>query len=202
MIIIRNGKYKNKRIDDSKLDSNITRPSKDIVKNSVFNIIRSYVFSNSKDIKNMVFLDLFSGTGSIGIEALSLEFEKVIFNDINKVVINFIDNTLKNVIKDKEIEDKYHLFNDDYLEVPNIIKNKNIVDSIDVIFLDPPYELTLDFNSLIKSLKTNNLINSKTIFIYEIDKKVEDIPYLEELNLVKEYKYGKTYLYLFSLKDK
>lgn len=202
MIIIRNGKYKNKRIDDSKLDSNITRPSKDIVKNSVFNIIRSYSFSNSKDIKNMVFLDLFSGTGSIGIEALSLEFEKVIFNDKNKVVINFIDNTLKNVIKDEEIEDKYHLFNDDYLEVPNIIKNKNIVDSIDVIFLDPPYELILDFNSLINNLKTNNLVNSKTIFIYEIDKKVEDIPYLEELNLVKEYKYGKTYLYLFSLKDK
>lgn len=202
MIIIRNGKYKNKRIDDSKLDSNITRPSKDIVKNSVFNIIRSYSFSNSKDIKNMVFLDLFSGTGSIGIEALSLEFEKVIFNDKNKVVINFIDNTLNNVIKDKEIEDKYHLFNDDYLEVPNIIKNKNIVDSIDVIFLDPPYELTLDFNSLINNLKTNNLVNSKTIFIYEIDKKVEDIPHLEELNLVKEYKYGKTYLYLFFLKDK
>lgn len=202
MIIIRNGKYKNKRIDDSKLNSNITRPSKDIVKNSVFNIIRSYSFSNSKDIKNMVFLDLFSGTGSIGIEALSLEFEKVIFNDKNKTVINFIDNTLKNVIKDKEIEDKYHLFNDDYLEVPNIIKNKNIVDSIDVIFLDPPYELTLDFNGLIKNLKTNNLINSKTIFIYEIDKKVEDIPHLEELNLVKEYKYGKTYLYLFSLKAK
>lgn len=202
MIIIRNGKYKNKRIDDSKLDSNITRPSKDIVKNSVFNIIRSYAFSNSKDIKNMVFLDLFSGTGSIGIEALSLEFEKVIFNDKNKVVINFIDNTLKNVIKDKEIEDKYHLFNDDYLEVPNIIKNKNIVDSIDVIFLDPPYELALDFNSLINNLKTNYLVNSKTIFIYEIDKKVEDIPHLEELNLVKEYKYGKTYLYLFSLKDK
>ena len=202
MIIIRNGKYKNKRIDDSKLDSNITRPSKDIVKNSVFNIIRSYAFSNSKDIKTMVFLDLFSGTGSIGIEALSLEFEKVIFNDKNKVVINFIDNTLKNVIKDEEIEDKYHLFNDDYLEVPNIIKNKNIVDSIDVIFLDPPYELILDFNSLINNLKTNNLVNSKTIFIYEIDKKVEDIPYLEELNLVKEYKYGKTYLYLFSLKDK
>lgn len=202
MIIIRNGKYKNKRIDDSKLDSNITRPSKDIVKNSVFNIIRSYAFSNSKDIKNMVFLDLFSGTGSIGIEALSLEFEKVIFNDKNKTVINFIDNTLKNVIKDKEIEDKYHLFNDDYLEVPNIVKNKNIVDSIDVIFLDPPYELTLDFNSLINNLKINNLVNSKTIFIYEIDKKVEDIPYLEELNLVKEYKYGKTYLYLFFLKDK
>lgn len=202
MIIIRNGKYKNKRIDDSKLDSNITRPSKDIVKNSVFNIIRSYAFSNSKDIKNMVFLDLFSGTGSIGIEALSLEFEKVIFNDKNKVVINFIDYTLKNVIKDKEIEDKYHLFNDDYLEVPNIIKNKNIVDSIDVIFLDPPYELTLDLNSLINNLKTNNLVNSKTIFIYEIDKKVEDIPHLEELNLVKEYKYGKTYLYLFSLKAK
>lgn len=202
MIIIRNGKYKNKRIDDSKLDSNITRPSKDIVKNSVFNIIRSYAFSNSKDIKNMVFLDLFSGTGSIGIEALSLEFEKVIFNDKNKIVINFIDNTLKNVIKDKEIKDKYHLFNDDYLEVPSIIKNKDIVDSIDVIFLDPPYELTLDFNSLINNLKTNNLVNSKTIFIYEIDKKVEDIPYLEELNLVKEYKYGKTYLYLFFLKDK
>ncbi len=202
MIIIRNGKYKNKRIDDSKLDSNITRPSKDIVKNSVFNIIRSYAFTNSKDIKNMVFLDLFSGTGSIGIEALSLEFEKVIFNDKNKTVINFIDNTLKNVIKDKEIEDKYHLFNDDYLEVPNIIKNKNIVDSIDVIFLDPPYELTLDFNSLINNLKTNNLVNSKTVFIYEIDKKVEDIPHLEELNLVKEYKYGKTYLYLFFLKDK
>ena len=202
MIIIRNGKYKNKRIDDSKLDSNITRPSKDIVKNSVFNIIRSYAFSNSKDIKTMVFLDLFSGTGSIGIEALSLEFEKVIFNDKNKVVINFIDNTLKNVIKDEEIEDKYHLFNDDYLEVPNIIKNKNIVDSIDVIFLDPPYELILDFNSLINNLKTNNLVNSKTIFIYEIDKKVEDIPHLEELNLVKEYKYGKTYLYLFFLKDK
>ena len=202
MIIIRNGKYKNKRIDDSKLDSNITRPSKDIVKNSVFNIIRSYAFTNSKDIKNMVFLDLFSGTGSVGIEALSLEFEKVIFNDKNKTVINFIDNTLKNVIKDKEIEDKYHLINDDYLEVPNIIKNKNIVDSIDVIFLDPPYELTLDFNSLINNLKTNNLVNSKTIFIYEIDKKVEDIPHLEELNLVKEYKYGKTYLYLFFLKDK
>ena len=72
------GYLKGKKIDLPKDD--LTRPLKDMVKESIFNIIKHSNDINSK-LKEAVVLDLFSGTGSFGLECISRGAKKVIFNE-------------------------------------------------------------------------------------------------------------------------
>ena len=104
-----------------------TRPTMDKIKEAVFAIIQN-------SVRDSICLDLFAGSGSLGIEAISNGALKVYFVDNNKeAIVNIKDN-----INKFNIEDKAIIIFDDYQRILNKLKDDNI--KFNLIFLDPPYK--------------------------------------------------------------
>ena len=168
------GKYKGKNLDGFSIDG--TRPTMDRVKESLFGSIQNYV-------KDSVVLDLFSGSGSLGIEALSNGANSCYFCDNSKEAIKILNKNLKDI-------DNSYVFKDDYKKVLKVLSEKGI--KFDLIFLDPPYKLNL-INDTIQKILDYNLINSNGLIICEYEK--ENIKC--DLKLIKEKKYGTTYIKIY-----
>ena len=167
------GKYRGKKLREFELLS--TRPTIDRVKESIFNLIQF-------EIVDAVVLDLFSGTGSLGIEAISRGAKKVYLVDNNSKAIQLIKDNLKG------IDGEYVVENNDYLDFLNKVKEK-----FDIVLLDPPYNTDYGKNS-IKTLIEKNLLNSEAIIIFETsDDKVVDLSF--EGFGVKKKKYGTVAVY-------
>ena len=157
------GRFKNKKIF---LPTNkITRPLKDIVRESIFNIIEH---SNNEylELKGAKILDFFAGTGSFGIECLSRGAKKTIFFEnypsSNKILKkNLI--TLKLEKKTRVFESNTYNFSKDQL---GQIK-------FDLIFLDPPF-LHENINELIEKIKKTNIADKNTLIILHRNKKTKE----------------------------
>ena len=170
------GKLKGKTI--SFLKSFITRPLKDSVKESIFNII---IHSNllNVNIKNSNILDLYSGIGSFGIECISRGAEKITFveKDINaaeilkKNLINLGINKNATVIID---------------EIENFLK-KDISEKFEIIFLDPPFA-DKSYLQTLKLIKQNrNYKNNHLIIIHRERKSFENFKDILSPILTKQY---------------
>jgi len=164
------GKYRGKKIDIVGLDS--TRETQDKIRGAIFNSIYPYM-DNLK-----ICLDLFSGSGSMGIEAISRGFEYCYFNDLN---INAYKTTKKN-IESCKISD-YNVYNLDYKECLETLKNVKF----DCIFLDPPYKLEV-ISDIINYVIENNMLNPNGLIVceYEYDFNIDN----PKLEIVKEKSYG------------
>ena len=161
-------------------DGMATRPTSDRVKEALFSIIQF-------DIPGSRVLDLFGGTGQLGIEALSRGAKSAVFVDAADSACKLIQENLK---KTKLAEDG-RVVRSDYLEYLRRCR-----DQFDIIFLDPPYaevflENALNFISEIDILQTNGII-------------VTERPLGKELSLEypgftksKDYKYGNTLITLY-----
>ena len=158
----------------------VTRPLKDLTKESIFNIITHSNKFNMK-IENSNVLDLFSGVGSFGMECLSRGSSNLIFVENysevlpilkkNITSINCQENSViyeKDIIKDLDFK---------------IIKNK-----IDIIFMDPPYKEKLLSQLLIK-INESKILSSNGIIIIHRHKKEEDI-FPENFNIIEKKSYG------------
>ena len=121
------GKYKGRKIlVESKIDY---RPTLTRIREDIFNLLLHNNDLNI-DFNEIILCDLFAGTGSIGIEALSRGVKKVIFNDIEKNHTNKIEKFLKEI---NEIN--YEITNfDPYKQKIDILNNCH------VIYIDPPYD--------------------------------------------------------------
>lgn len=158
-----------------------TRPTLDRVKESVFNII-------SKEIPDAIVLDLFSGSGAIGLEFASRGAKKVYMCDSSKKAFQIIQ---KNIEKTHLIE-KVELYNMDFKILVDKLKDKQL----DIIYLDPPYKT--DFIKItIEKLIENENINKDTLIIAETDDEIRIIKQLEEnedVEIVDKRKYGRAYI--------
>ena len=172
------GKYKGKVLDGFDLEG--TRPTKDRVKESVFGSIQNKV-------KNSIFLDLFAGSGSIGIEALSNGSSKCYFVDnsnlIFKTLVHNVEGIENGIVLKKE-----------YLDALKYFKNNNI--KFDIVYIDPPYHLGL-MNKAIKYIEDNILLNESGIIICEYE---EESP-ICNYKLIKEKKFGKTNIKILKKED-
>ena len=148
------------------LNSLDTRPTLDRVKESIFNII-------NQDIKETVFLDLFSGSGAIGLEAASRGTKKSILCDNSKSATEII----KKNIEKTHLENKVILYNLDFEKALYKLKQEN--EKIDYIYLDPPYKTNYIIKSLELILKLQ-LITKDTQIIVETDDRDKIIDYLNE----------------------
>lgn len=159
------GKYKGKILQGFNIEG--TRPTMDRVKESVFGSIQSY-------LKDSICLDLFAGSGSLGIEALSNGASKCYFVDCNKEILKILENNLNNVEHSYIIKGKYDIA---------LEKLKN--EKFDIIFLDPPYKYNLITPSINYIIK-NDMLNNNGLIICEYE--TEDINC--NLSIIKEKKYG------------
>lgn len=150
------GKFKAKRINSPKTE--MTRPTLDRVKEALFSIIGGYI-----DGANV--LDLFSGTGNLGLESISRGAKFALLNDDKNIAISTIISNvqLTNTQNCVKISKK------DYTKCLNQIIKENMV--FDVIFIDPPYDSDLGINSLkIISDSKDKILAKDGIIIYETDK--------------------------------
>ena len=173
------GTFKGIKISEA-FDKN-TRPLKDLVKESILNILE-----HSKDSKinlnNSLVLDLFSGTGSFGLECISRGASKVYFFENYK---KSVDILLKN-IKKLKCEKKTKVFNKDVFSFFESEEIKN--GELDLIFLDPPYkeeniEIILENIVKLKLLKKSGLI-----VLHRHKKSKDNIN--NKFNIKRSVKYG------------
>lgn len=157
------------------------RPTLDRVKESMFNII-------AFDLPGAEVLDLFSGFGSLGIEALSRGAEKADFVEINKAHLKIIKQNLKKA----KLFDLAKLYNQDaysYL--------KNCSQKYDIIFMDPPYQKNMSAEA-VELIIERNLLKPKGLIISERSE-TEDVEEYEELEIIKNKKYGNSLIIIYQL---
>lgn len=159
-----------------------TRPTIDRIKETLFNIISPY-------IEGAVFLDLFSGSGSIGIEALSRGASSCVFVDNSAKAVQCIMDNLEHT----------GLAND------AVVIRKNALGAVgelslkhylfDIVYMDPPYDERLEEETL-NALASSKIINEDSLIIIEADRK-NSLGFIEnsafEIVREKEYKTNKHY---------
>ncbi len=161
------GKYKGQKITAP--DENITRPTLSKVRMSVFNTLQAMM-----NFEGASFLDMFSGSGIMGLEALSRGFSKIVMFEKNKKVYNVIKSNIKKYEKDNDIK----------LVLGDCLNNKFLYKSeikYNIIYIDPPY-----YSGVYeKSLETASKICDGIIIlehVVELD--------LTSYNILKQKKYG------------
>lgn len=152
-----------------------TRPTMDRVKESVFAMIQDY-------IKDSIFLDLYSGTGNIGIEAISNGSKKAYLVDNNMIAIKTIKENI-NMLKIDNID----VIKEDAVNQLNNFINTGI--KFDIIFLDPPYH-TIELDKSLTIINDNLcLLSESSIIVCETEIKIDYQKY-DNLMIYKTRKYG------------
>ena len=157
-----------------------TRPLKDMVRESIFNVLEH---SNklSANINNSKVLDLFSGTGSFGIECLSRGAAEVIFFENYQNSLKILKQNIFNL----KLENKSKVYTNSAYD----LENSNLEPKIfDIIFLDPPFR-DKEVKDLIDQIKKVRITNLKTLLIIHRNKKSDD-KISQFLNVLEEKNYG------------
>lgn len=178
MIKIIAGKYKGRNLSTPKTE--LTQPTKSMTRGGVFSSIQN-------DIVGKICLDLFAGSGSLGIEALSRGAKAVYFNDINPLAYKCICENLKNLNIDSSF-----VYNDDYKKILENCRDNGAI--FDIIFLDPPYKNSC-YCYVIDYLLANNMIANDAIIVCETDHDLDFNKYFD-LFTIKRYVYGYSIVYI------
>lgn len=163
------------------------RPTTDRVKESLFNIINGYIIDGE-------ILDLFAGTGSLGIECLSRGANKCVFVDVSKTSIDIV----KSNIKKARVEDNAEILNIDYKSAIDKVKNKTY--KFDIIFMDPPYYENMFIDAL-KKIDGSDILKDDGIIVVEHDTKQEFPESIGNLIKDRSKKYGNTTLTFYCMED-
>ena len=156
-----------------------TRPLKDLVKESIFNII-NHSKKLDLNLKNSNILDLFSGVGSFGLEALSREASNVIF--VENYTVSLL--ILKKNVKNFKLEEKCKIIDADIF---NDFDFKTLKKKINIIFLDPPFK-EKNISLILSKIKEANILDKNGIIIIHRNFKENDL--FPELKILEEKKYG------------
>ncbi len=167
------------------IDSLDTRPTTDRIKETLFNIL-------APNIPECMFLDLFAGSGAIGIEALSRGAKQAFFVEQNKKAVDCIN---KNLIY-THLKDGADVITGDCLCTISSLERKKII--FDIIFMDPPYGRLLE-KQVLSRLANSSVLDENTMIIVESDLET-GFSYADELGFEvyreKKYKTNKhTFLY-------
>ena len=173
------GKYKGKKLFLPK--DKETRPLKDLVKESIFNVI-----SHSNEIKikidNSVILDLFSGSGSFGLETISRGAKKVTFVENYHDVLNILE---KNIFA-LNCQNKCQIFRKSCFEYLNDINMNRPL--YDLIFLDPPFK-EKKINSILEKIIEKKVLKKNGLIIIHRHKN-DDLDILDKINIFDTRFYG------------
>ena len=166
------GIYKNRRVDFKNLN---IRPTTDFAKESLFNLLNNYY-----DFEKICVLDLFAGSGSMGIEALSRGAKYVTFIDNSPDCIKQINKNLQ------EYKNDYSVLK---LDVSNYINE--VASKYDIVFYDPPFEyVTEDINADISEIGNN--LNKNAFIVIHRHSNSSSIVLPNDVELYKEKYYGQS----------
>lgn len=151
-----------------------TRPTLDRVKEAVFSMLLPYIVDSSV-------LDLYAGSGALGIEALSRGADSAVFIDDNEAACNCIESNLsksKFDVQSKVIK----------TSAENFLKSTD--KKFDIIFLDPPYSKNM-YSKALKLIRDYNVLSANGIILVEWDYEIGFTKDLSDFVVVKEKKYGR-----------
>lgn len=174
---------KARRIQLNTIPGNDTRPTTDRIKETLFNMIQHQLY-------NINFLDLFSGSGAIAIEALSRGAKSATLVEKNRDAMRCIRDNLEKT----HLSEQATVLCDDVFPALKKLQEKKEV--FDIIFLDPPYNKELEKNVLI-FLAKSDLINGNSLIIVEASLETE-FDYTKELGfeIIRDKRY-KTNKHIF-----
>ena len=155
------------------------RPTSDMARESLFNILRDRVVGAN-------FLDLFCGTGAIGIEAFSRGAKKVVCNDSSKESVSLLRKNLQKL----NIEGNITVSNADYMACV-----ERQTEKFDIIYIDPPYNLGVNLSAVRSALR---VVKENGVIVLESEK-----PFSEEIDgatVVDRRRYGRAHLTFFQPK--
>ena len=172
-----------RRLQLKTLDGIDTRPTTDRIKETLFNMIAPYIY-------DCMFLDLFSGSGAIAIEALSRGAREAVFVENNPKAMACIKENLKFT----KLENKAVTWNRDVMTALYQMEEKKV---FDYIFMDPPYNQELE-RGVLEYLSGSALVYEDTVIIVEASRET-DFSYVDELGftLLKEKVYKTTSTFLW-----
>ena len=178
------GKLKGSTIYTTK--KNGTRPLKDLVKESIFNLLKH---SNKIlfDFENSNILDLYAGTGSFGLECLSRKAESVYFVEKEEEALKI----LKKNIQKLKLDNKSKIFASDVLK---FIQGKEFLKiKFDLIFCDPPFK-NKNIKELLNIIFDNNILKKNGILILHRHKITKE-RFSDNFEIIDERKYGLSKIY-------
>jgi 16S rRNA (guanine(966)-N(2))-methyltransferase RsmD len=164
------------------------RPTSDRVKESIFNIL-------GQEVEGKLVLDLFAGTGNLGIEALSRGAKKAIFVEKGRQALRLIQRNIAQI----GLEGRVEIIPRDANRAIGILKGKGEV--FDLILMDPPYEKGLIKRTLTK-LSSHPIYHTDSILVIEHDRREPTPDILEGWNLIRERRLGDTVISFLTPGDK
>ena len=174
------GKYRHRLISFPD-DMAHTRPTKDRIREAVFSAIG--------DISGARVLDLYAGSGAMGIEALSRGASHATFVDVSSLAVKTVKDNLNSLKVD---DSEYEILKTTDLIAIDTFKNRNT--KFDVVILDPPYEKG-EYEKIVDLLQSNNLLSDNAIIVMESNRPIvlENIDYRKN----KEYHYGEIMVFIY-----
>jgi len=180
MINIIGGKYKRAKLE---VPIQNVRPTSAKKREAIFSILESYALRNSYSLyADKCFIDLFAGSGSLGLEAISRGSAFGYFFEKDNEVINTLMVNCKKICK----KNQFRIYQQDSTRVIDA----NFDYPISGIFIDPPYKIN-PFNNLLKKLLDKNVIQQDTITIIETNNRTS-FELIKGLSILYERVYGKT----------
>ena len=166
-----------------------TRPLKDLVKKSMFNLI----FHSNKinvEIEGSSVLDLFSGSGSFGLECISRGSKNVYFFENYSKAIQILKKNLNSINRNEN----YKIFENDCF---NFFNSKRVINlKFDIIFIDPPYK-ELNVNTLLEKLISRKILKKNGIIIIHRHKK-DKLEINKKIKILDVRNYGVSKVYFCS----
>lgn len=164
-----------------------TRPTLDKVRGAVFNVLQN-------KLEGARFLDLFAGSGAVGIEALSRGAQFCYFNDSQKKALALIRENLRHC----RLESNARIFSMDARPLLDLLSQEPGL-SFDIVYLDPPYDSAW-YEPLMQQLQESGLLSDLAIVVVETDRKIRLPESIAQLVLVKNKVYGGTILWYYQLR--
>ncbi|MGM9971304.1 MAG: 16S rRNA (guanine(966)-N(2))-methyltransferase RsmD [Anaeroplasmataceae bacterium] len=166
------GKYRNHNINMCNLET--TRETSDKVRQAIFNLIGQFFDGG-------VALDLFAGSGAMGLEAYSRGINKVYFNDINNEALKVVKDNCNKL----KCSDDMKFYNCDYKECLNILKDIKF----DLIFLDPPYKM-VNIDEIVLMISNYDMLANDGYLCFEMQSDTNCSEKIGKYILIKDRKYG------------
>lgn len=155
---------------------NITRPALGLVREAIFSILG--------DVNNTTVIDVFAGTGSLGLEALSRGAKSCTFVEAHPQIVPVLQNNIKSL----GYEDKCKVLR---LRMPYGAKKIKTEQAYKIVFCDPPYDKNL-LNPSLKALLKANIIDADSIVVVEHTSR--ELPEVSDLTCIKRKNYGQTFI--------
>lgn len=173
------GEYRSRILADIQGDN--VRPTSDRAREALFNIL-------GLRVRGARVLDLFAGSGALGLESLSRGAKEAAFNDLSKDSVAIVKKNIATL----KAEDRARVYQTDFSAFLTAVKAP-----FDLIFIDPPYRFDYGEKAL-QTIAEKGLLTENGIAVYERDR-----PFEGEIALLEKYderKYGKAYLTFFRRK--